>query len=119
MDNRESLARKLQRVFRTEPLEHWIGLLEAAGLPVGRVLELEEALTDPQARHNEMVVEIDHPVAGPVRTTGSPIRLGGSPARAPGTPPTLGQHTRPLLLELGVDDATIDEMVEQGNAIIS
>ena len=119
MDNRESLARKLQRVFRTEPLEHWIGLLEAAGLPVGRVLELEDALTDPQARHNEMVVEIDHPVAGAVRTTGSPIRIGGSPARAPGTPPTLGQHTRPLLLELGVDDATIDEMVEQGNAIIS
>ena len=119
MDGRESLTRKLQRVFRTEPLEHWIGLLEAAGLPVGRVLELEEALTDPQARHHEMVVEIDHPVAGPVRTTGSPIRVGGSPARASGTPPTLGQHTRPLLLELGVDDATIDEMVEQGNAVIS
>lgn len=119
MANRASLTRKLQRMFRSDTAEHWIGLLDAAGLPVGRVLELEEALTDPQARHHEMVVEIDHPVAGQVRTTGSPIRLDGGPARSDLVPPALGQHTRSVLLELGVDEATIEEMVEQGNAVIS
>jgi len=119
MDNRASLTRKLQRLFRTDTAEHWIEVLETAGLPVGRVLDLEEALTDPQARHHEMLVEIDHPTAGPVPTTGSPIRIDGAPSRADRVPPTLGQHTRSVLLELGVDEATIDEMIQQGNAVVS
>lgn len=119
MDNRASLTRKLQLIFRAETAEHWIDLLAGAGLPVGRVLDLEHALSDPQARHHEMLVEVDHPTAGPVRITGSPIRMDGAPSRSDGVPPTLGQHTRSVLLELGVDEATIDEMVNQGNAVVS
>lgn len=116
MEARASLVRKLQRVFKTRGVEHWIGLLEEAGLPVGRVLTLAEAFDDPQARHHGMLVEFEHPRAGLVRTTGSPIRIDGGQARSGMLPPTLGQHTRPLLTELGVDSDTIDKMVEDGRA---
>ena len=119
MANRDSLERKLGRLFRQEPLDHWVQLFEAAGLPVGRVLTLEKALNDPQARHNEMLFEVEHPVAGKVRTTGSPIRFDGSPARAELVPATLGQHTSALLSELGLDDETISTMIEQGTAVVS
>jgi crotonobetainyl-CoA:carnitine CoA-transferase CaiB-like acyl-CoA transferase len=81
------------------------------------VLELVEALTDPQARHNEMIVEYDHPVAGKVRTTGSPIQLDGSPARARSMPPRLGADTRAILAEMGVDHETIDKMLIEGTAV--
>ena len=37
MANAPSLIRKLARIFKTESAEHWIGLLEEVGLPVGRV----------------------------------------------------------------------------------
>jgi len=77
MDDRDSLVRKLSRVFKTESVEHWIDLLEHAGLPVGRVLTIPEAFDDPQARHHGMLVEYEHPVAGHVRTTGSPLRFEG------------------------------------------
>jgi CoA:oxalate CoA-transferase len=117
--NRASLERKLARLFKQEPVEHWIDLLESAGLPVGRVLGLAQALDDPQARHNEMTVEYDHPVAGPVKATGSPLRIDGGPARSTTVPPPLGQDTRRVLRELGVDDATIDTMVEKGTAVVS
>jgi crotonobetainyl-CoA:carnitine CoA-transferase CaiB-like acyl-CoA transferase len=117
MAGRRALTRKLSGVFKTEKADHWVSLLGDAGLPVGHVLELLEALHDPQARHNEMIVEYDHPVAGKVRTTGSPIHLDGSPARAPSMPPTLGSHTRPILLELGVDEASVERMVREGRAI--
>ena len=117
--NRDSLERKLGRLFRQEPLDHWVQLFEAAGLPVGRVLTLEKALNDPQARHNEMLFEVEHPVAGKVRTTGSPIRFDGSAARAELVPATLGQHTSALLSELGLDDETISTMIEQGTAVVS
>jgi CoA:oxalate CoA-transferase len=116
MAKRQTLARKLTGVFKTEKADHWVALLGDAGLPVGHVLTLTEALTDPQARHNEMVVEYRHPVAGKVKTTGSPIRLDGAPARARSVPPSLGADTRAILAELGVDDGTIEEMISSGTA---
>jgi crotonobetainyl-CoA:carnitine CoA-transferase CaiB-like acyl-CoA transferase len=119
MAGRLSLVRKLGMIFRTEPADHWVGLLGDAGLPVGHVLTLLEALEDPQARHNEMTVELEHPVAGRVKTTGSPIRIDRAPARAGTAPPTLGQHTRSLMRELGVDPATVEQMIEAGTAVVS
>jgi crotonobetainyl-CoA:carnitine CoA-transferase CaiB-like acyl-CoA transferase len=117
MAERRALTRKLGGVFKTEKADHWVSLLGEAGLPVGHVLDLVEALTDPQARHNEMIVEYDHPVAGRVRTTGSPIHLDGSPARGGSMPPPLGADTRALLAELGVDEGSIEEMIESGRAV--
>ena len=117
MKNRDSLERKLARVFKTEPAEHWIEILEKAGLPAGRILELHQALTDPQATTNEMLVEYEHPTGGTVRATGSPIRLDDQAARATEPPPLLGQHTRDLLAELGLDDETIEAMIVDGRAV--
>lgn len=117
MKDRESLIRKLARVFKDESTEYWIELLEQAGLPVGRVLTIPEAFDDPQARHHEMLVEFEHPTAGHVRTTGSPLRLDGAQARAQSLPPTLGQHTRAILREMGVDQDTVEAMVREGRAI--
>ena len=117
MADRLSLARKLQRVFKTEQVEYWVELLGGVGLPVGRVLTLAEAFDDPQARHHGMLVEFDHPAAGHVRTTGSPIRVDGGPARADGLPPMLGENTRDVLAEVGVDEGTIEKMISDGTAV--
>ena len=117
MANRESLTRKLARVFKTEGVEYWVELLGNAGLPVGRVLTLAEAFDDPQARHHDMLIEFEHPVAGHMRTTGSPIRLDGSTSVADDIPPVLGQHTRSILAEVGIDEGTIEKMIVEGKAI--
>lgn len=119
MENRDSLTRKLARLFKGETVEYWIDLLEHAGLPVGRVLTIGEAFDDPQARHHDMLVEFEHPVAGHVRSTGSPLRLDGEQARSSSLPPTLGQHTRAILHEMGVDEDTIEKMIEEGRAVAS
>ena len=119
MENRESLARKLTRIFKTESAEYWIDLLGRVGIPVGRVLTLAEAFDDPQARHHGMLVEFEHPIAGHVRTTGSPIRVDGEPALTGSIPPTLGQHTTAVLAELGVDPDTIGKMIDAGTAVAS
>ena len=119
MMERDALIEKLKGVFRAEPVEYWIELLGQAGLPVGRVLTLAEAFEDPQARHHDMLVEFEHPVAGQVCTTGSPIRIDGSAARSADLPPVLGQHTRAVLAEVGVDPERIDQMLEEGRAVAS
>lgn len=116
VSGRESLVRKLARVFAQRDVEHWIHLLEGAGLPVGRILTIAEAFDDPQARHHRMLVEFEHPAAGHVRTTGSPIRFDDSPTLANRLPPTLGQHTEAVLREAGVDDDTVAKMIQEGRA---
>jgi crotonobetainyl-CoA:carnitine CoA-transferase CaiB-like acyl-CoA transferase len=115
--NRQSLVRKLARIFKTSESEHWLTLFDQAGLPAGRVLTIPEAFDDPQARHHGMLVEYEHPVAGHVRTTGSPIRFDDAQTAASSLPPTLGQHTRAVLHEMGVDDATIGKLVSDGKAV--
>ena len=118
MASRDSLARKLNRIFRTDKAEHWVEVLGAVGLPVGRVLTLAEAFADPQAQHHELAVEVDHPVAGRVTLTGSPIRLDDRPALADEAPAVLGQHTAAVLSELGVDRETLEAMVRDGTAVV-
>ncbi|MFQ5523032.1 MAG: CaiB/BaiF CoA transferase family protein [Acidimicrobiia bacterium] len=117
MAHRQTLARKLSRIFRQEKSDHWIAVLGEAGLPVGRVLDIAEAFDDPQACHHEMLVEYDHPTAGRVKATGSPIRVDAQPARAGAPPPRLGEHTREVMSELGVDPETIDRMIAEGKAV--
>ena len=117
MAHRASLTRKLAKVFKTEGVDYWLDLLASAGLPAGRILTIHQALDDPQARQHGMLHEFVHPTAGPVRTTGSPLRLDGSGAIAGSPPPSLGQHTRAILREMGVDDHTIETMVNEGRAV--
>ncbi len=89
--NREALEDILEPIFASETTAHWLDLFTGAGLPCGRVLTLPEVWEDPQVRHNEMVHEYDHPVAGRVRGLGSPIRIDGRQVRSTLPPPPLDQ----------------------------
>jgi len=119
MASHDELIADLGREFREDSAAAWVARLEGAGLPVGRLLDLDEVVADPQVRHNEMVVEVNHRRAGTVRMMGSPLRVDGQPARALAPPPTLGQHSRQILADLGADDKTIERLVSSGAVVVS
>ena len=100
MEGRPDLVEALTAIFVTDTTEAWVSRLDAAGLPVGRVLEFSGVEADPQIAHNQMVAEWDHPTVGKIKGVGSPMRVDGDPTRAGSAPPTLGQHTREVLEEL-------------------
>lgn len=119
MAHRTKLAAELTEVFRSDRTEAWVERLGEAGLPVGRLLDFPGVEADSQIRHNQMVVEMDHPTAGRMRSLGSPLRVDGSAARATSPPPTLGQHSREVLAGLGAEPGEIDRLVEQGAVLVS
>ena len=76
---------------------------------VGPVNDYEEVFADPQVRHNQMVVDVDHH-AGPLRVTGVPVKLADTPGSVRRPPPGLGEHTAEILAELGFDDAFVSAL---------
>lgn len=69
---------------------------------------------DPQTLAREMVVDLQHPVAGTTKALGLPIKLGTTPGGVRRPAPTFGQHTREVLREAGFDDEEIDALRTQG-----
>ena len=119
MEGRPDLVEALTAIFVTDTTEAWVSRLDAAGLPVGRVLEFSGVEADPQIAHNQMVAEWDHPTVGKIKGVGSPMRVDGDPTRAGSAPPTLGQHTREVLEELGAAPSEVDRLVAAGAVVLS
>ena len=54
-----------------------------------------------------MVVEIDHPALGRLKSLGSPIKMSETPPAVGRHVPRLGEHTQEVLREAGFSDAEI------------
>jgi crotonobetainyl-CoA:carnitine CoA-transferase CaiB-like acyl-CoA transferase len=91
-----------------------VSALSDAGIPVGPVNEVAEALEDEQARARGAVVEVEHPRFGAVRQAATPLRLSGhEPPLRRG--PFRGEHTEALLTELcGYDAGRIEALARAG-----
>lgn len=97
LTNRAALRSELETVLRQWPIADVIARLEAREVPCGRVRTVEEALNDPQLLARGMVVAIDHPELGTIKTLGNPVKLSRSPASVRLPPPGLGEHTDDVL----------------------
>jgi crotonobetainyl-CoA:carnitine CoA-transferase CaiB-like acyl-CoA transferase len=99
--HREELRARIEAVLASAPAAEWIARLNAAGVPCGPVNGLAEALADPQLLAQEMVLEMEQPGLGLVRTTGFPMKLAATPCRLRRPAPGLGEHGSEILAELG------------------
>ncbi len=110
MAHREALAAELSGEFKRRTTDDWLERLAAAGVPAGPVLSVGEMLEHAQTRAREMVVEAEHSTLGSVATIGFPVKFSDTPATVRSGAPTLGEHTREVLGELGYDAAQIDAL---------
>jgi crotonobetainyl-CoA:carnitine CoA-transferase CaiB-like acyl-CoA transferase len=94
--HRDSLTERIETVFTAEPADHWLPLLDAAGVPAGKVRSLDDVYDWEQTRSQGLLLEVDHPAYGRVVLPGSPLRFddqpfsGGLVEHRP--PPMLDEH---------------------------
>lgn len=112
--HREELVRRIEAHLASRPVAYWVEVLEAAGVPVGPILNLDRIYTDPHVLHRQMVVEVDHPTAGPIRLTGIPMMLSATPGEVRLPPPLLGQHTEEVLAGLDYSAEEVAALRREG-----
>jgi len=112
---REEINRRLNEIFGTNSCAHWLARLEAQHVPCAPVNNFEQALSDPQVLHRNMVVELRHPGGGSTRGPGNPVKLSRTHEDSFGPAPLLGSDTDRVLSELlGLSPAEIEAYRAQG-----
>jgi crotonobetainyl-CoA:carnitine CoA-transferase CaiB-like acyl-CoA transferase len=116
MGHLDELIDLLNARFRQRTTAEWLERLEAAGIPSGPVLSIKDMLKHPQTRARDMVVAVDHPIAGRVETIGVPAKFSATPTEVSRPAPLFGQHTREVLSEAGFTATEIEALFAEGAA---
>ena len=114
--NRAYCRETLGAILKTNTRAAWIPKLRDAGLPVGAVRDIVEALHAPELRERGMIVTTEHASLGPIEQVASPMKLSRTPTAAPFAPALLGQHSRAALAFAGYDNDEIEALIAAGVA---
>lgn len=118
VENREVLMTIIEDIFKQKTTAEWLDIFQSEDYTSGPILSYKEILTHPEILKNDMVVDLEHKVCGPIKVTGIPTKLSKTPGRVSLPPPALGQHTDRILASLGFSPEEIstlkqDEVVHQ------
>jgi crotonobetainyl-CoA:carnitine CoA-transferase CaiB-like acyl-CoA transferase len=113
LQNRQALTDCLNAALAGQTRAHWEDLLTAAGVPVGPVQSVEEALTHPQARAMDIVIDAQTADGGQRPMIGLPLHFDGRNAPATTAAPRLGQHTDQVLQEFGFTPTEVRELLDK------
>ena len=100
----------LNSVLVNKTIDEWIALLEEAGIPCAPINNIERILNDPQIKARDMIVEVEHPIAGHLKMPGVPVKLSDSPGSVRIPAPLLGHDANEILRELmGWNEETVNQ----------
>ncbi|HEV2188034.1 MAG TPA: CoA transferase, partial [Stellaceae bacterium] len=108
--HRAAMNAAIEARLRTDTTAHWIEVLNAAGVPCGRVMGLAEVFADPQVIDQQMVLTQHHPGHGDVKMLGFPIKFAQAPCELRRPAPELGADTEEVLTGLGYSAGEIAAM---------
>ena len=108
--NGDRLSARLAQIVKMKSAADWQMLLEAKDVPVDLCLTPAEA-----AELDQIVERGDVVQTGGERYARFPVRANGEPGSSVRrATPRLGEHTREVLVELGLDDGEIADIVKRG-----
>ena len=111
---RAEIFATFREIFRSKTRDEWFEELSKTDIAVAMVNHLDEAFSNPQMLHRNMVVELEHPRLGKVRQVGIAIKLSDTPGAIRSLPPLPGEHTDELLLGLGYTGNEVKKLRQAG-----
>ena len=98
VSNRIALCGSLATIFAQQPLQHWLDLFSAAGVPAAPIRSVFQALHAPVTEARGMTLTL-----GGVPMVASPLKLSATPVDYRRPPPKLGQHSDEIVRRAGCD----------------
>jgi crotonobetainyl-CoA:carnitine CoA-transferase CaiB-like acyl-CoA transferase len=112
--HRDAIFARTAERLATRSSAEWLDLFRANDIWAGPVYGYADVVDDPQIAHNGTFVEYDHPSEGRVKTPGFPIRFSKTPSVVERGAPQIGEHSREILAEAGLDGAAIERLIAAG-----
>jgi formyl-CoA transferase/CoA:oxalate CoA-transferase len=112
--NRDALTAAIEQALGDDDVTSWVDRINAAGVPCGPVLDLEQVFSDPQVLARQMLVSLPHPDVGTFQTTGLPVKLSDTPGAIERRPPLHGEHSDEILAEFGFEAGEIADLRDAG-----
>ena len=116
IESRDEIRFAFDVVFQMKRTDEWLEILMKEEDLVLSGKHLEEMVKDLQIKHNEMIIEIDHPVLGKVKTTGFPVWFSETPQKIYKPAPPLNGNAKEILKEIcSYGDDFIDTFIKENN----
>ena len=96
-DNHAELEPLLGDIIAENTVDKWCFLLGEAGVPSGPLCDVGQVFHSEQVAAREMIVELEHPIAGVQAMPNSPLKFSQTPVQLNTPAPLLGQHTEEVL----------------------
>jgi formyl-CoA transferase len=112
--NRAELRAVVEARTRQFTMEALIQAMNAAGVPCGPVLTIDQVFANPQVQHLAMAQTVQSPRYGALDLVRAPMRLSRTSTSLRGPAPSPGEHTDEVLREYGYSDADIRQLQEAG-----
>ncbi|OGK95548.1 MAG: hypothetical protein A2W08_13680 [Candidatus Rokubacteria bacterium RBG_16_73_20] len=113
MEHRVELDAIVSAAIAQEDREYWLERFHQFGVPAGALRDLGEALDHPRLHFRSLVKEVPS-TAGKVKVFDYPPEFSALGSVNALGPPALGEHTAPILRELGLSDAAIASLAASG-----
>jgi crotonobetainyl-CoA:carnitine CoA-transferase CaiB-like acyl-CoA transferase len=114
--NRAALSAELNRLFSARTSFDWLSVLGDAGVPCGPIHTVDQVFADPQVQALGMVRQFEGE-RGSDRILRGPVWMDGAPPEVSRPAPSLGEHTREILAELGLSEARVEALLTAGAVV--
>jgi formyl-CoA transferase len=112
--NRDELTVVLEEKLQTKTAAEWVEILNAAGVPTGPILTIDQVFANEQVQHLGIATPLSHPHLGAIQVLGLPTTLSRTPGAVRTPAPEKGEHTEAILRELGMSREEIQQFRADG-----
>ena len=97
LENYKTFNQEMSALMATRTHADWVERFEAHDVMYAPVHNIEDVTREPQVVAREMIVEVEHPVAGKHKIVSSPLKFSRTPVSVERAAPELGADTEKIL----------------------
>lgn len=112
--HRDVLNAEIGKHMASQTSAHWVEVLNEIGIPCGPIYSIDQTFDDPQVKHLEMSVPVEHRELGEINIIRNAVRMSRTPHGIDQPAPDRGEHTDQVLAEAGLTHEQIAELRARG-----